>query len=566
MNPNNNLDFQSLKLAGYFRKSTESEDRQALSIDSQIDEMQEVISDYGVPKFAKKYQESKSAKEQGKRIEFLQMESDIEKGLIDSIACWKLDRLARNMIEGGKIIDWLSKGKLKCIITYEKVWYPSDNVIVMAVEFGQGKQYVKDLSVNVKRGLRKKYAKGLPSGVSTIGFKNTPHLECGQRHWTVDEVRFPLVQKAIKEFLTGTYSGKKLALYCRDVLKLTTQQHKKIGGKLVNDSYVNKMLKNPVYAGFFFTNGIRHELDPRLPTIITEEEHNKILRMLGVKNQTRYQTHETPFAKFLTGPNGETMTIDPKFQLVCDCGKKFAYRKKDECPKCNLKIGEIQNPKFLNYNYYFNATKRYRDGKYKTVEEKKVLEKTYEEIINPLSLCPELVEWFKETIEEVEDKVVREHIELNKSRVKILEEVEKEKDNLRALLRRGIINDAEYKKDLATLENGVPDVVSEKKPWKELMNEMVNLGTDCKEVFEKGDIKAKKQVLYKSQSNLIWDEEKLYIIRPNWLNKYVEAVKYAKEELATVEPNFILENPNENKNISVLKSLNLDSRLSLSGC
>ena len=224
----NQIEFHNLNTAGYFRKSTDSEDRQILSIPAQILEMTEICNKYGIPNIKNKYQESRSAKKEGTRLEFLRLEKDILNGSVNALACWKLDRLARNMREGGKIIDWLSDGTLKCIITNDKIWFPTDNVLAMAVEFGQGKQYVKDLSVNVKRGLRAKYLKGFPSGVAPTGFKNTPHLECGQRYWTLDEARLPLVKKAFEMFLTGTYSGKKLGAYCRDTLKLTTLQQKEL--------------------------------------------------------------------------------------------------------------------------------------------------------------------------------------------------------------------------------------------------------------------------------------------------------------------------------------------------
>ena len=57
----------------------------------------------------------------------------VKKGIIDSIVCWKLDRLARNMTEGGMLIDLISSGVLKSIITHDKVYYPSDNVLLMSV-------------------------------------------------------------------------------------------------------------------------------------------------------------------------------------------------------------------------------------------------------------------------------------------------------------------------------------------------------------------------------------------------------------------------------------------------
>lgn len=156
MNNYNQLDFTKLKPASYNRKSSESEDKQMLSISSQLDEASRISEYYKLPRFIEVFQESKSAKKEFLRPEFMRMIDMIKRGVIDSIVCWKLDRLARNMTEGGMLIDLLSSGVLKAIITHDKVYYPSDNVLLMSVEFGQGKQFVKDLSVNVKRGQTKK--------------------------------------------------------------------------------------------------------------------------------------------------------------------------------------------------------------------------------------------------------------------------------------------------------------------------------------------------------------------------------------------------------------------------
>ena len=64
---------------GYQRKSTESEDRQVLSIDSQIEESEKIANSLGI-KVRPEYMlsESKSAKVTGKRAKFKQMLEMIE--------------------------------------------------------------------------------------------------------------------------------------------------------------------------------------------------------------------------------------------------------------------------------------------------------------------------------------------------------------------------------------------------------------------------------------------------------------------------------------------------------
>ncbi len=243
----NSIDFTKLKVASYNRKSSESEDRQVLSIDAQINEANRIADYYKLPPFASSFQESKSAKKANNRPEFTRMMQMVSENKIDAFVCWKLDRLARNMTEGGNIIDLLSSGIIKAIITHDKVYYPWDNVMVMAVEFGQTSQFVKDLSVNVKRGQKYKAEKGVPHGVASLGFVNDKTEEKGNRKWLVDEGRLGKIKVLLDLFLTGNFSAGKLHRYAVEELKLTTVQRKRIGGAFIVPSRIFEILKDPVF-------------------------------------------------------------------------------------------------------------------------------------------------------------------------------------------------------------------------------------------------------------------------------------------------------------------------------
>jgi len=102
----------------YARKSTESEDQQVLSIESQIDELK-AIADRENIKIIEVLHESKSAKALGRPI-FNDMIDRINRGEANGILCWKLDRLARNFIDAGKIIEMLQHSVIRHIRSYEK--------------------------------------------------------------------------------------------------------------------------------------------------------------------------------------------------------------------------------------------------------------------------------------------------------------------------------------------------------------------------------------------------------------------------------------------------------------
>src|SRR5659263_5961 len=123
----------------YARKSSESEDRQMASIEDQLAEAKKLAEKYNL-KVIDVISESKSAKEPG-RIGFETMLKRISKGEAQGILTWKLNRLARNPIDGGKISWMLQQNIIKHIQTFEREYNPADNVLLMQVEFGMANQY-----------------------------------------------------------------------------------------------------------------------------------------------------------------------------------------------------------------------------------------------------------------------------------------------------------------------------------------------------------------------------------------------------------------------------------------
>src|SRR5712671_5484230 len=94
-----------MSMPGYFiycRKSSEAEDRQVLSIESQTRELSQLAAKLDSP-ILEILTESKSAKDPGRPV-FNQMMQRLYRGEAAGIICWKLDRLARNPVDGGSMI------------------------------------------------------------------------------------------------------------------------------------------------------------------------------------------------------------------------------------------------------------------------------------------------------------------------------------------------------------------------------------------------------------------------------------------------------------------------------
>ncbi len=233
-----------MKYIIYARKSSESEDRQAKSIEDQISTMREIARRDGI-EIVQIFQESKSAKDPGRPI-FNEMIKKFEQGKFDAILCWKIDRLARNPKDEGTIKWMLQKGIIKIIKTNDRDYLPDDNALIASVEFGMANQYVRDLSKNVRRGLDEKVKRGEYATCPPLGYKTNYKT----RKMEVDEIEAQYVVKAFKLYVTGNYSLKSLAdLLFDEGLRSHT-------GKKVYHGSIYTMLKNPVYYGYFIWKGI----------------------------------------------------------------------------------------------------------------------------------------------------------------------------------------------------------------------------------------------------------------------------------------------------------------------
>ena len=259
----------------YVRKSTESKDRQALSIEAQKRELQE-FADINNLKVVKIFEESQSAYKLGRPV-FDNMMNLCAEGLANGILVWKCDRLARNALDGGRLIQALDDKILQEIRTPYEVFRQEDNRMMLYVLFGMSNDFSRQISANVKRGNRQKYARGEFMGRAPVGYLNAK--VGNSRNIIHDPVKAPIVRKIFEKYAEGKYALSDLEEFASS-MGLTN-----IGGKKLHKSEIYRMLKSTVYYGVYTHGGEAHQ--GSYEPLISKDLHEKVRNVLSDRSKPR---------------------------------------------------------------------------------------------------------------------------------------------------------------------------------------------------------------------------------------------------------------------------------------
>ena len=195
----------------YARKSTEEDDQQIMSIEAQLFELREFAERERI-EIVKEFTEAKGAKKPG-RDEFAKMLSTIETSKKPlGILAWHPDRLARNSVDGGRIIYLVDTGAITSL-RFPQFWFEPtpQGKFMLQVAFGQSKYFSDNLVENVKRGIRQKLRRGEWLTLAPFGYVNnlkTKNIE-------PDKVKSRVIKRAFEEYANGTYTLKSLADFWR---------------------------------------------------------------------------------------------------------------------------------------------------------------------------------------------------------------------------------------------------------------------------------------------------------------------------------------------------------------
>ncbi len=471
----------------YARKSTDDEDRQILSIEAQLVELRQLATRDKLH-VVKELVEARTAKKPGRPI-FNDMLLQIERGAADGILAWHPDRLARNSVDGGKIIYSVDQGIIKSLLfpTYRF----DDNAqgkFMLSIAFGQSKYYIDALSENIKRGIRLKLSKGIWPQWAPIGYLNDPKT----RGIIKDEGKAPFIAKSFALYSTGQYTLQQL----RDKINSAGMRGRR--GIPLSPWQYQRILSNPLYYGVFRYNGEVYE-----------------------------GTHEPIITKKLFDRCQEVMAGRAKPHKV---KHPFALRGLMRCGECGRMItAELQK----GYTYY-RCTKRQRTCSQKYTREE-ILATQIQSILQKVSLCDD---WTTKILRELEKDKAGD-VQSSRPQQQNLEAqivtIDTKINKLIDIYLEGSLSLEEYQRKKEAFINEKKDLQEKLKDFaaggdnwferaKDFVTDLNRIGYALKE----GNLESQREILEKIGSNFILKERRISFSSEGTFRPYLSNAPYQK--------------------------------------
>ena len=453
----------------YTRKSTDDEDRQILSIEAQLVELRAFAKREDLFVY-KEVVEKYTAKEPGRPL-FNDMLKAMEKGEAEGILAWHPDRLARNSVDGGKIIYMLDRGVIKDL---KFPTYRLDNnaqgKFVLSIAFGQSKYYIDALSENIRRGIRLKLSKGIWPQWAPIGYINDRRT----RAIILDEGKAPFIKRVFEFYSSGEHTLEEIRNKINSIGLVGRKD------RPLSRSQYQTMLKNPLYYGVF-----------------------------RYKGETYEGTHEPIITKKLFDRCQEVMLRrgKPKKSI-----KYFVFRDLGMiCGECGRAItAELQK----GYVYY-RCTKRYTNCSQKYVREEE-LAAQIAKFIQKVSLCDDWTKKFIGQLEKDKYNAVQSSRPQQQNLETKIANVNNKIDKLIDIYLAGEIVLEEYQNKKESLINEKKKLQEELKDfaaggnnWFEPAREFVTSLNKAHYAISEGNLESQKKFLKKIGSNFILKERRL---------------------------------------------------------
>ena len=287
----------------YARVSSREQEREGYSIPAQLDLLR-AYADKNNLDVLEEYVDVETAKRTG-RTNFTKMMSRLRKakGTPPVVLVEKTDRLYRNLK------DWISVDALKVAVHLVKEGVVlsedsrSSEKFIHGIKVLMAKNYVDNLSEEVKKGLTQKACDGHWPSAAPVGYVN--RRENGRGRIALDPDKAMLIRSLFELYDTGDWSLQKLSRYAKEVGLRGGR-----GGQLYASS-VRTILRNPLYAGkFYWADELYEGKDPKL---ISWELYMRVQDRMDGNTVARPRCRQFAYGGLITcGHCGAAITMEIK--------------------------------------------------------------------------------------------------------------------------------------------------------------------------------------------------------------------------------------------------------------
>lgn len=428
-----------MRVVAYCRYSSDNQREE--SIDAQVRAINEFCLKEGHQLIKTYIDEAISATSTDNREEFNLMIDDSKKRLYDAVVVHKLDRFARNRYDSAIAKKRLKDNGAIVLSVMERLDDSPESVILESVLEGMAEYYSKNLSREVKKGLKENALKCLHTcGLPPLGFDVNP-----DKTYKINEREAIIVRKIFNLSVQG-YGYSKISEILNDegLKNKVGKEFRKtsIRDTLLNEKYIGTYSHGKKDANGKLTNN-EIIIKNGMPRIITEEIFTLVQANFSSQNKS-YSSPKSKVDYLLTG------LVKCK---ICDGRYSGGYRsknrngsisygylcinRKNKVQECNCKpirkellenfvfetLKEkvftpqaIEEISFKIFNYLKENTTNSSEIKFSLEKEEKKLKKNLESILD--LLLDEKLD--KETYEkkrvEIENKI--QHIQVKKYNIK----------------------------------------------------------------------------------------------------------------------------------------------------
>jgi site-specific DNA recombinase len=286
----------------YTRVSSKDQE-EGFSLAAQRELLEVYAKDNGF-RVAARFEESETAKAAGTRPAFGKMVEFLEeKGRGSVLLVEKTDRLYRNLK------DWITLDDLKVEIHFVKegsVISPashSSQKFLHGIKVLMAKNYVENLSEEIRKGMTKKAKEGAFPSVAPIGYVNVPDKSIGI---ALDPKQAGLVRELFERATTGHQSAQELTRWAR-----THGLRSRKGAVLAKNTICTNILRNPAYTGSFRWGGKVYE--GKYEPLISKTTFDRVQRALDGRSRAKGHVHQFTYACLVKcGTCGGLMSGDLK--------------------------------------------------------------------------------------------------------------------------------------------------------------------------------------------------------------------------------------------------------------